>query len=89
VFARGVIYHENKQVEITVIDKIRVVAKVIGSELYRSELVGAGKKFSGECSCPAFSDWAFCKHLVATALTANDLEPGAIEQTVGRVMAGQ
>jgi uncharacterized Zn finger protein len=37
VFARGVIYHENKQVEITAIDKTRVVAKVIGSELYRSE----------------------------------------------------
>ena len=46
--------------------------------------MGTGKKFSGECSCPAFSDWGFCKHLVATALTANDLGPGALEQAASR-----
>lgn len=84
VFARGVAYHEDKQVEIISIDGARVLAKVIGSEVYRSELEGTGKKFSGECSCPAFSDWGFCKHLVATALTANDLEPGALEQAASR-----
>jgi hypothetical protein len=54
---------------------------VIGSEVYRSRLDGMGKKFSGECSCPAFSDWGFCKHLVATALAANDLRPGELEKT--------
>lgn len=84
VFARGVEYHKNGQVEIISIDSARVLAKVIGSEVYRSELEGTGKKFSGECSCPAFSDWGFCKHLVATALTANDLEPGAMEQAASR-----
>jgi uncharacterized Zn finger protein len=84
VFTRGVTYHEDEQVEIVAIDGARVLAKVIGSEVYRSELTGRGKKFSGECSCPAFSDWGFCKHLVATALTANDLEPGALEQASSR-----
>jgi uncharacterized Zn finger protein len=84
VFARGVAYHDEKQVEIILIDGARVLAKVIGSEIYRSELKGTGKKFSGECSCPAFSDWGFCKHLVATALTANDLGPGAQEQAASR-----
>jgi uncharacterized Zn finger protein len=84
VFARGVAYHEDKQVEIVSIDGARVLAKVIGSEVYHSELEGAGKTFSGECSCPAFSDWGFCKHLVATALTANDLEPGTLEQAASR-----
>jgi uncharacterized Zn finger protein len=85
VFARGVAYHDDKQVEIISIDGARVLAKVIGSEVYRSELEGTGKKFSGECSCPAFSDWGFCKHLVAVALTANDLEPGAVEQAANRL----
>src|SRR5260370_27750235 len=80
VFARGVAYHEDGQVEIVTFEKIRVLARVIGSEVYRCELVGAGKKFSGGCSCPAFSDWGFCKHLVATALAANNLGPGALEQ---------
>src|SRR4051812_29417795 len=69
VFARGVEYHEDEQVEIITVDRTRVLSRVIGSETYRCELAGTGKKFSGVCSCPAFSDWGFCKHLVATALT--------------------
>jgi uncharacterized Zn finger protein len=84
VFARGVAYHEDDQVEIISIDRARVLAKVIGSEVYRCELEGAGKKFSGKCSCPAFSDWGFCKHLVATALATNELESGALEEAAGR-----
>ena len=84
VFARGVDYHEDGQVEIVTLDRTRVLARVIGSEVYRCELVGMGKKFSGECSCPAFSDWGFCKHLVATALTANGLGSEALEQASGR-----
>jgi uncharacterized Zn finger protein len=85
VFARGVAYHEDGQVEIVSIDNARVVARVIGSEVYRSQLDGTGKKFSGECSCPAFSDWGFCKHLVATALAANDLHPGELEKATSRL----
>ena len=85
VFARGVDYHEAGQVEIVTLDASRVLASVIGSELYRCELVGAGRKFSGVCSCRAFSDWDFCKHLVATALAANSLGQGALEQASGRL----
>ena len=84
VFARGAAYHEDEHVEIVMIDRTRVLARVIGSEVYRCELVGMGKKFSGECSCRAFSDWGFCKHLVATALTANSLGSGALEQASSR-----
>lgn len=84
VFARGTAYHEDGHVEIVAFDGVRVVARVIGSEVYQCELVGADKKFSGECSCRAFSEWGFCKHLVATALAANDLGPEALEQAVGR-----
>ena len=85
VFARGVEYFEDEQVEIVRIDKARVLAKVIGSEIYSSELEGAGKNFSGECSCPAFSDWGFCKHLVATALAANAVEPDELTHAANRL----
>src|SRR5215510_4208836 len=85
VFARGVEYHVGGEVEIISIDGDRVLADVTGSEVYRALLEGSGKAFDGECSCPAFSDWGFCKHLVATALTVNDLEPGAVEQSKDRL----
>jgi uncharacterized Zn finger protein len=73
VFARGEAYYRGGQVEILVIEPGRVLAQVAGTEDYRAELTGHGEDFDGECSCPAFEDWGFCKHLVATALAANDL----------------
>lgn len=84
VFARGARYFEDGQVEILEADGKRVLARVAGSEIYRSALQGAGAHFSGTCSCPAFSDHGFCKHLVATALAVNALEPGARIEAAGR-----
>jgi tetratricopeptide (TPR) repeat protein len=84
VFARGVAYHEDGNVEIVTFDRARVLARVMGSEVYRCELVGSGKKFSGECSCRAFEEWGFCKHLVASALAANSLGPEALEHASNR-----
>ena len=84
VFARGIPYHQDGRVEIIRFDRTRILARVAGSEVYRCELVGSGKKFSGQCACRAYSDSAFCKHLVATALTANNLGPGMLEQATGR-----
>lgn len=72
VFARGEAYYRSGHVEILVIDPGRVLAQVAGTEDYRTELTGHGEDFDGECSCPAFSDWGFCKHLVATALAPNE-----------------
>jgi uncharacterized Zn finger protein len=85
VFARGQDYFASGQVEIISIEKTRVVAKVVGSEIYRVELEGAGSRFSGSCSCPAFSDWGFCKHLVATALAANGAGPEALSAGANRL----
>ena len=48
-----------------------MLAQVAGSDDYRTVLTGSGNKIGGECSCPAFTDWGFCKHMVATALAAN------------------
>jgi len=71
VFERGEDYHADGQVEILSLEPERVLAQVTGSDDYRTVLAGRGKKIGGECSCPAFTDWGFCKHMVATALAAN------------------
>lgn len=70
-FARGREYFGDGCVEILSRDAKRVVAEVAGSEDYRTVLTGRGKDIDGTCSCPAFGDWGFCKHMVATALAVN------------------
>ncbi|MDB5578097.1 MAG: hypothetical protein JWR80_3273 [Bradyrhizobium sp.] len=73
VFARGEDYHRAGQVQILTIKPDRVLAQVAGSEDYRTELRGRGRDIDGECSCRAFEDQGFCKHMVATGLAANDV----------------
>jgi uncharacterized Zn finger protein len=86
VFARGEAYHRDGQVEILSIKPGRVLAQVAGTEDYRTELRGDGEDIDGQCSCPACEDWGFCKHMVATALAANDLagEPDG-SGAIGRI----
>ena len=79
VFARGETYHRDGQVEILAVEPRRVLAQVAGTEDYRAKLTGQGKNFNGECTCRAFQDVGFCKHLVATALTVNTLQIDATE----------
>jgi len=71
VFARGLAYHQGGQVTILAIDPARVVARVSGRDDYRTILTGSGSDIGGDCSCPAFVDYGFCKHLVAAALTGD------------------
>jgi len=88
VFARGQAYHRDGQVEILAIEPARVLAKVAGTEDYRTQLTGHGAVIGGECSCPAFEGWGFCKHMVAAALAANatggDAEAGT-SGALGRI----
>jgi len=77
VFARGEAYYRNGHVEILALEPGRVLAQVVGTEEYRTKLSGRHKSIGGECSCPAFEDWGFCKHMVATALAANAAGDGA------------
>jgi len=81
VFARGSDYFDDGLVEIFSLGKERVRARVIGSEPYTVDLAYDGDEFEGRCTCPAYRDFGFCKHMVASALAANRLvaEDGAPE----------
>lgn len=70
-YARGDAYHRGAKVRLLVVDSKRVIARVAGTEDYAVELIGRGNNIAGECSCPAFDDQDFCKHMVAVALAAN------------------
>ena len=86
VFVRGQAYHRDGQVEILAIEPERILAQVAGTEDYRTELTGRGGDIGGDCSCPAFGDWGFCKHMVATALAANAVAGEGQAQGVGALL---
>src|SRR5215472_5581423 len=79
VFARGETYFDDGEVQILTIESDRVLAQVSCSEDYRTELRGRGKTIEGHCSCPAYTDWGFCKHMVAVGLAANAAGDGESE----------
>lgn len=81
VFARGEAYARGGHVEIVRMEPARVVARVSGTELYRTVVSGQGKRIGGECSCPAFEDRGFCKHMVAVALAVNAAPEGGAKAT--------
>ncbi len=67
--------------DIDVLRELGVLAQVAGTEDYRTELTGHGEDIDGECSCRAFEDWGFCKHMVATALAANDVAGSELDSS--------
>lgn len=83
VFARGQVYHRDGQVELLAVEPGRVLAQVAGTEDYQTELTGFGDAIGGACSCPAFEDRGFCKHMVATALAANAVSGEGNTEGVG------
>jgi uncharacterized Zn finger protein len=84
-FARGQQYHDDGSVQLLSLNSKRVLAQVSGTEDYRTVLTGRGADIGGECSCRAFEDWGFCKHMVATALAANALGDGAEAEAAGEL----
>jgi hypothetical protein len=76
-FTRGKDYFRDGCVQILSLGSKRVVAEVSGAEDYRTVLTGRGEDIDGECSCPAFKEQGFCKHMVATALAVNAAGEGA------------
>jgi uncharacterized Zn finger protein len=84
-FARGEAYWRDGRVEILSLGPKRVVARVSGTEEYRTAFTLNAEGFIGKCSCPAFSDTDFCKHLVATGLAVNALNSGNAADTVSQI----
>jgi uncharacterized Zn finger protein len=66
-----------------------VCARVVGTEICQVALCERGRSFAGECSCPAFADHGFRKHLVATALAANAAAEGGevVPDRIGAIRA--
>lgn len=82
-YARGEAYHRDGQVEILTISAERVLARVAGTEDYRTVVTGRGAAIDGECSCRAFEEWGVCKHIVAVALAANAAGDGGDAEAAG------
>lgn len=70
-FQRGEEYYRDGAVTLLSVEPSRVLAEVAGTEDYRTELSLQRSRIEGSCSCRAFEDWGFCKHMVAVALAAN------------------
>jgi uncharacterized Zn finger protein len=88
VFERGEDYHADGSVDILTFSNSRVTAQVTGTQPYFVDLACNNGELSGSCSCPAYVDHGFCKHMVATGLTANDHVPddGAGADTIENVL---
>ena len=88
-FARGEAYHREGKIAILSLSTDRVLATAAGTEDYRVELSGQGRTIGGSCTCRAFEDYGFCKHMVAVALAANAAERAGNggEDALGRIRA--
>lgn len=83
VFARGEAYFRQGMVDILGVEPDRVLARVAGTEDYRTIVSGQGRAIDGQCSCPAFERDGFCKHMVAVALAANAASASGMAEDVG------
>ena len=70
-FGRGEAYARDGRVRVLAIEPARVLAMVEGMEDYKVVLTGRGHDIGGSCTCLAFEDRGFCKHMAATGLVAN------------------
>jgi tetratricopeptide (TPR) repeat protein len=71
-FARGRGYFADGRIALSRNDPDRIEGEAEGSETYALWIEGHGDDLRWDCSCPAADDGAFCKHLVAAALTARE-----------------
>ena len=71
-FARGQGYADHGHIALLSVNDDGVLAAAFGTSDYTVWLKLSGPGISGHCSCPAYEDAGFCKHMVATALVANE-----------------
>ena len=68
VYARGEEYLANNHVQLHEHARDEAIAEVTGSQPYRVELKLTSHGLTADCTCPAMSDYGFCKHAVALGL---------------------
>jgi hypothetical protein len=68
VFYRGKAYYDEGAVSVVYHAPLEAVAEVEGSQPYRVELKNQKGTLEADCTCPAMSEWGFCKHAVALGL---------------------
>lgn len=85
VYARGEAYLADDTVRLHEHTPDEAVGEVTGSHPYRVELRLVAKELVAECTCPAMSDFGFCKHAVALGLHLIDAPP----PTARRAKAGK
>lgn len=71
-FARGRTYADQGQVILLSASADHVLAAAFGADDYTVSLERRGPDVAGRCTCPAYDDAGHCKHMVATALLANE-----------------
>lgn len=74
-FVRGQGYADNGHIALLSVNDGGVLAAAFGTSDYTVWLKRSGPGISGHCSCPVYKDAGFCKHMVATALVANEIAP--------------
>ena len=75
VYARGQEYYADDNVELHERTRDQAVGEVRGSQPYRVELRLTPKGLVADCTCPAMSNYGFCKHAVAFGLYLIDMPP--------------
>ena len=68
VYARGEEYVATNRVQLYEHARDEAIAEVMGSQPYRVELRLTSTGLTADCTCPAISDYGFCKHAVALGL---------------------
>lgn len=76
-FARGQGYADHGHIVLLSVNDDGVLAAAFGTSDYTVCLTRSDPQFPGYCTCPAYEDTGFCKHMVATALVANDAGQGS------------
>ena len=81
VYARGEDYFNRDNVHLHEHTRDEAIGEVMGSQPYRVELKLTSKGLIADCTCPAMSDYGFCKHAVALGLHLLNAPP-ATKKTV-------
>src|SRR5215218_9112264 len=84
VYARGEKYLASDHVQLHEHTRDEAIAEVMGSQPYRVELSLTSKGLSADCTCPAMSDYGFCKHAVALGLYLINAPPPTDEKRTKR-----